>query len=68
VPDIFERVNKAIETLGGPCKQLLESFYYQKLSWGEIASLIGYSTPASARNQKYKCLERIRSIVSYEVV
>jgi RNA polymerase sigma factor (sigma-70 family) len=64
VPDDFENVTDAIQLLGEPCKQLLESFYYQKLSWEVIASSLGYSSAASARNQKYKCLERIRKAVS----
>lgn len=67
-PDIFEHVCIAIETLGDPCKQLLECYYYKNLSWTEIASKLGYASAASARNQKYKCLERIRSTVKYEIV
>jgi len=66
-PDIYENVNSAIEKLGNPCKQLLESYYYKNLSWDEIASSLGYSNAASARNQKYKCLERIRNVVNVEV-
>ena len=66
-PDIFENVSIAINTLGDPCKQLLEYYYYQNLSWDEIASKLGYANAASARNQKYKCLERIRSKVNVEV-
>ena len=67
-PDIFEQVNIAIETLGDPCKQLLECYYYKNLSWAGIASKLGYANAASARNQKYKCLERIRSKVNLEFV
>ncbi|HZL12121.1 MAG TPA: sigma-70 family RNA polymerase sigma factor [Prolixibacteraceae bacterium] len=66
-PDIYENVNSAIEKLGDSCKQLLESYYYKSLSWDEIASSLGYASAASARNQKYKCLERIRSMVNVEV-
>lgn len=60
IPDIFDEVTSAINNLGNPCKQLLECFYYQNMSWEDIASSLGYSNAASARNQKYKCLERIR--------
>jgi len=67
-PDIYEDVNNAIEILGDPCKQLLECFYYKNLSWDEIASSLGYANAASARNQKYKCLERIRSKVNLDQV
>ena len=66
-PDIYENVNGAIEKLGDPCKQLLESYYYKSLNWDEIASSLGYANAASARNQKYKCLERIRKTLNVEV-
>ena len=65
--DIYDDVNNAIKKFGDPCKQLLECFYYKKMSWDEIASTLGYKNAASAKNQKYKYLERIRSTVSYEI-
>lgn len=59
-PDIFDAVADAINVLGDPCKQLLECFYYKNMNWEEISIKLGYANPASARNQKYKCLEKIR--------
>ena len=59
-------LNNAIEKLGYPCKKLLECFYYKRMSWNEIAFALGYKSAASAKNQKYKYLERIRSAVGYE--
>lgn len=59
-PDNFEQYTAAIESLGETCRKLLECYYYQKISWEEIANQLGYATAGSARNQKYKCLERIR--------
>ncbi len=66
-PDIYEAVNNEIEKLGKPCRQLLEGYYYRNLSWDEIASELGYKNAASARNQKYKYLEKIRSTIGLEV-
>ena len=66
-PDIFDTVRTAINTLGDPCKQLLECFYYKNMNWDEISSTLGYASAASARNQKYKILERIRTKVSIEI-
>ncbi len=63
-PDDFEKVNSAISSLGNPCKELLELFYFENHNWETIAMAMGYSSPASARNQKYKCLERIRNRLS----
>ena len=59
-PENIEGIINAIESLGKPCKQLIELFYYKNESWDEIAEQLGYASTGSARNQKYKCLERIR--------
>jgi RNA polymerase sigma factor (sigma-70 family) len=64
-PEIFDNVVTAIDALGDPCKQLLECFYYKNMSWDKIASSLNYANAASARNQKYKCLERIRNVVHH---
>jgi RNA polymerase sigma factor (sigma-70 family) len=63
IPDIYDEVNNSIEKLGDSCKQLLECYYYKKMSWIDIANTLGYKNAESARNQKYKCLEKIRKMV-----
>lgn len=63
-PDLYELTKKAIESLGNPCKELLELYYFENHPWETIASIMGYSSAASARNQKYKCLERIREQIN----
>jgi RNA polymerase sigma factor (sigma-70 family) len=60
IPQQYEKVAAILEKMGEPCKTLLESFYFNQLSWEAIAEKFGYASAASARNQKYKCLERIR--------
>jgi RNA polymerase sigma factor (sigma-70 family) len=60
-PDFFEQVSQAMESLGDKCKKLLELYYFGNHSWKDIASCLGYRSAASARNQKYKCLERIKT-------
>ncbi len=62
-PDHYARVAEVMDRLGDPCKTLLEWFYYRQKDWEFIASKLGYKDAASARNQKYKCLEKIRSHV-----
>src|SRR5690606_22539860 len=52
----FLTMEKALGSLGEPCKSLLESFYLQKKSMSEIAAAFGYTNPDNAKNQKYKCL------------
>lgn len=52
----------AFKNLGQPCKQLLTNFYYEKKSLREIASELQLGE-ASVRNKKYRCMEKLRSIV-----
>ena len=56
----FEMMEKAMGNLGEPCKSLLEAFYLQKRNMQEIASSFGYTNADNAKNQKYKCLMRLK--------
>ena len=58
----FEMMNKAISSLGEPCKGLLEAYYLQKRTMQEIAYDFGYTNAENAKNQKYKCLMRLKKI------
>ena len=58
----FEMMEKAISNLGEPCKSLLEAFYLQKLNMQVIAANFGYTNADNAKNQKYKCLMRLKKI------
>ncbi len=60
-----ERLHKVIQTfktLGEPCKQLLTTFYFEKKSLREIAKELKIEE-ASARNKKYRCIEKLRAMV-----
>jgi len=58
----FEMMDKAIGSLGEPCKSLLEAYYLQKKNMQEIAANFGYTNADNAKNQKYKCLMRLKKI------
>ena len=58
----FEMMEKAIVSLGEPCKSLLEAFYLQKKNMQEIAASFGYTNAENAKTQKYKCLMRLKKI------
>lgn len=66
IPDNYESIAQVIDSLSDSCKTLLECYYYRKMSWAEIAKYLGYSNAGSARNQKYKCVERIKSRIKAE--
>ena len=55
-------MERAMGNLGEPCKSLLEAFYMQKRSMQEIASNFGYTNAENAKNQKYKCLMRLKKL------
>jgi len=58
----FEMMDKAISSLGEPCKSLLEAYYLQKKNMQEIAADFGYTNADNAKNQKYKCLMRLKKL------
>ena len=58
----FAIMDRALNSLGEPCKSLLESFYLQKKGMTEIASDFGYTNADNAKTQKYKCLMRLKKL------
>jgi RNA polymerase sigma factor (sigma-70 family) len=58
----FEMMEQALQNLGEPCKELLESYYIRKKNMSEIAKEFGYTNADNAKNQKYKCLMRLKKI------
>ncbi len=58
----FVIMERALQSLGEPCKSLLESYYIQKKSMYEIAAHFGYTNADNAKTQKYKCLMRLKKL------
>jgi RNA polymerase sigma factor (sigma-70 family) len=58
----FVMMERAMSGLGEPCKSLLESFYLQKKNMQDIALEFGYTNSENAKNQKYKCLMRLKKL------
>jgi RNA polymerase sigma factor (sigma-70 family) len=58
----FELMEQALQNLGEPCKELLESYYMRKKNMSEIAKEFGYTNADNAKNQKYKCLMRLKKL------
>jgi RNA polymerase sigma factor (sigma-70 family) len=59
---LIELSKACLARLGDPCRQILESYYYHKKSMQEIALRLGYKNEQTAKNQKYKCLLRLREL------
>lgn len=58
----FNIMERALSSLGEPCKSLLEAYYMQKKGMVEIASEFGYTNADNAKTQKYKCLMRLKKL------
>ena len=58
----FAIMERALGSLGEPCKSLLEAYYIQKKGMTEIAGEFGYTNADNAKNQKYKCLMRLKKL------
>ena len=58
----FVIMERALGSLGEPCKSLLEAYYLQKKDMAEIAETFGYTNADNAKNQKYKCLVRLKKL------
>ena len=58
----FTMMERAMNGLGEPCKSLLEAFYIEKKSMDQIALTFGYTNADNAKNQKYKCLMRLKKL------
>lgn len=59
----LEKVEQHFKNLGEPCREVLTLFYFMKQSMQHIAA--GFSwTEATAKNNKYRCLQRLRNMVA----
>jgi RNA polymerase sigma factor, sigma-70 family len=61
-PEAVQLALNSLEQLGEPCKSLLQEFYYHKSTMTQIMEKLGYKNEDTAKNQKYKCLVRLRKI------
>ena len=58
----FDILTQALNQLGDPCRAVLKGFYIEKKSMQQIADEMGYTNPDNAKNQKYKCLQRLKKL------
>lgn len=64
--DLFAKARVALEKLGQPCQRIVELFYFEKKSMTEISDALGYKNPDTAKNQKCKCMARLRKLFQEE--
>ncbi len=57
-------IENAMEQMGESCRKILLLFYYMKKDMQQIAEELGYTNAENAKNQKYKCLQQLKSKLS----
>jgi RNA polymerase sigma factor (sigma-70 family) len=58
----FNKMKESLDALGEPCRSIIEDFYIHDMNMDDIRSKFGYTNTDNAKNQKYKCLQRLKKI------
>lgn len=64
---VYTSARNALERLGEPCRRLVELFYYERKSMDEIVAVMNYKNAETAKNQKCKCMKRLRKLCDEEM-
>lgn len=59
----LKNIKESLKLLGDICREVLKRFYYQRQSMRTIAEEMNW-TEATARNNKYRCLQQLRKFVN----
>ena len=59
----MQKLLRLLEITGQKCLDFLRAIYFQPLTMDQVASKFGYKNSHSASVQKYKCLEKIRTVI-----
>lgn len=58
-----QQLNRALEQMGEPCTSILKLTYYEALKSDQIAAAMNYSTADVVRQQRKRCMDKIRDIL-----
>ena len=67
--EIIERESKisviedVLDRIGESCLKLLKLFYFEKKKIKEIVKILNYSSENTVKVQKYKCIERAKTMI-----
>jgi RNA polymerase sigma factor (sigma-70 family) len=56
-------VRRALEALGGPCRELLLLFYWEECPMDEIALKMGFANADTAKSKKYQCKKTLEKLL-----
>lgn len=63
----IKTVEQCMSQLGDSCQKLLYHFYFLKLNMDSIAEKLGYKNATTAKNLKYKCIQRLQQLVFQQI-
>lgn len=58
---------KAVQNIGEPCSSILLKFYIEQKSGEQIALELHYKDASSIKTQKYKCMQKLKSLVDTQL-
>lgn len=58
----YQLAEHAFRKLRERCQQLLQQFYLKKMTFKVIAEVMQFKSEKVAKNQKYKCLQKVKDI------
>ncbi len=64
---MFKHMETVLSHLGEPCRTIIEDFYINNKSMQEICEKFGYTNADNAKNQKYKCLQRLKKMFFLDI-
>ena len=64
---LVDNMMDALSKLGDNCREILLDYYYGKCSYEEIAMNLSYSNGQVVRQQKYRCIKKLKEITNYVV-
>lgn len=59
----IDTIRRHLNRLAEKCQSMLKLYYYKGLDMASIARLLNYSSPGTAKNMKYKCLQQLKRMV-----
>ena len=66
LPDNYQIINM-INALGEPCRSLLVGYYYENMSMGQLAQKLAYKSENVAKQQKFRCKDRLKAAFLREI-
>ena len=63
----INHVDAVLQSMGNPCKKLLQLYYYKRKSMSEISDRMGYKNSDTVKNQKYKCIKRLQKLINHHI-